>query len=99
MRTLMDVLPANAIHILYIFYDFETTQNKRYSDTAKEHVPNLVQHFCAGCEEIEDCRIDCERCDRRRHSFWNGSVGDLLTDLCEPRPCANKIVAIAHSAK
>jgi hypothetical protein len=27
---------------MYIFYDFETTQNKTYSDTAKEHVPNLV---------------------------------------------------------
>jgi hypothetical protein len=41
-------------------YDFETTQNKTYSDTAKEHVPNLVcvQPFCAKCEEIEDCSID-----------------------------------------
>jgi hypothetical protein len=42
MRPLKDVLPANANNVLYVFYDFETTQNKSYSDTAKEHVPNLV---------------------------------------------------------
>ena len=55
--------------------------------------------FCAICEEIEDCSIDCEQCDRRRHSFWNDTVGDLLTYLCEPRPWPSKIVAIAHNAK
>jgi hypothetical protein len=42
MRPLKDVLPANANSELYVFYDFETTQCKRYSDTAKAHVPNLV---------------------------------------------------------
>jgi len=58
MRPLKDVLPANA-NVLNIFYDFETTQNKTYSDTAKEHVPNIVcvQKFCAKFEEIEDCRL------------------------------------------
>ena len=62
MRPLKDVLPANANNV-YIFYDFETTQNKTYSHTAKEHVLNLVcvQQFCAKCEEIEDCSIDCDR--------------------------------------
>jgi len=34
MRTLKDVLPANANNVLYIFYNFENTQNKTYSDTA-----------------------------------------------------------------
>ena len=42
MIPLKDVLPANANNILYVFYDFETTQMKMNSDTAKEHVPNLV---------------------------------------------------------
>ena len=37
MRPLRDVLPANPDKVLYVFYDFETTQNKRYSDTAKAH--------------------------------------------------------------
>jgi len=36
----MVVLAANANNVLYIFYDFETTQNMTYSETAKEHVPN-----------------------------------------------------------
>jgi hypothetical protein len=101
MRPLKDVLPTNADNVLYIFYSFDTTQNKTYSATAKEHVPNLVcvQQFCARCEEIDDCSIDCTRCGRRRHSFWNDPVGDLLTYLCEPRPWASKIVAIAHNAK
>jgi hypothetical protein len=101
MRPLKDVLPANADNVLYIFYDFETTQNKSYSDTAKEHVPNLVcvQQFCARCERIDDCGIDCDRCGRRSHSFWNDPVGDLYTYLCEPLPWASKIVAIAHNAK
>ena len=78
MRPLKDVLPANANNVLYMFYDFETTQNKTYSDTANEHAPNLVcvQQFCAKCEEIEDCSIDCERCGRRRHLYWNDPVGD-----------------------
>jgi len=81
MRPLKDVLPANANNVLYIFYDFETTQNKRYCDTAKEHVPKLlcVQQFCARCEEIEDCSIDSDRCGWRSHLFWNDPVGDLLT--------------------
>ena len=39
------------------------------------------------------------RCGRRKHSFWQDPVGDLLSYLIEPRPWANKIVAIAHNAK
>jgi len=66
MRPLKGVLPANANNVLNIFYDFVTTINKTYSDTGKEHVPNLVcvQQFCERCEEIDDCSIDCDRCGR-----------------------------------
>ena len=46
-----------------------------------------------------NCSIDCDRCGRRRPSFWNAPVGDLLTYLCEPRSWASKIVAISHNAK
>jgi len=31
--------------------------------------------------------------------FCDDPLGDMLTYLCEPRPWANKIVAIAHNAK
>jgi len=39
LRHLKDVLPTNAEKLLYVFHEFETTQN---SDTANAHVPNLV---------------------------------------------------------
>jgi hypothetical protein len=50
------------------------------------------------CEDVED-GVDCERCGKRRYSFWDDPVGDLLTFLFKPRPWANKIVAIMHNAK
>ena len=30
MRTLKDVFPANANNVLYVFYEFEITQNKTF---------------------------------------------------------------------
>ena len=39
------------------------------------------------------------RCGKRTHTFWEDPVGALLSYLTEPRPWANKIVAIAHNAK
>jgi len=101
MRSLKYVLLANANNVTVVCYDFETTQNNRYSDTAKAHILNLecVQQICARCEDMQDVVIDCERCGKRRHTFWNDPVGNLLTYLCEPRPWASKIVAIAHNAK
>ena len=42
MRPFKDVLPPKTSNVLYVFCDFETTQNKRYSDTAKALVHNLV---------------------------------------------------------
>jgi len=35
-------MPANADKVLYVFYDFEATKNKRNSDTAKAHETKLV---------------------------------------------------------
>ena len=42
MRPLKDVLPDAIEKGLYVFYDFETTQNKRHSDNVTLHVPDLV---------------------------------------------------------
>ena len=76
MRPLKDALPAGSDKVLYVFYDFETTQNTRHSDKATLHVPDLVcvQQFCSQCEGAEDC-ADCVRCGQRRHSFWDDPVG------------------------
>jgi len=59
MRTLKDELTSGGSKVLYVFYDFETTQNK-YSDKATIYVPNLVsvEQFCSQCEGVEDCG-DC----------------------------------------
>jgi hypothetical protein len=55
MQPLKNVLPPSD-RVLYVFYDFEKTQNTRYSDTAIVHVPNLVriQQFCSRCECTDD---------------------------------------------
>jgi hypothetical protein len=87
--------------VLYVFYDFETTQDNKYSEKATVHVPNLVclQQFCLKCESINIVEQDCSQCGRRIHSFWQDSVWDLESYLCEQPPWANKVIAIAHNAK
>jgi hypothetical protein len=51
MQPLKNRLPRND-NVLFVFYDFETTQGTEVSDSAKLHVPNLVclQRFCLKCE-------------------------------------------------
>jgi len=100
MRPLKDVLPEHIDKVHYVFYDFETTQNTKYSDRPSLHVPDFVcvQQFCAHCEDEEDCG-ECVRCGQSKHSFWDDPVVDLLTYICKPRPWANNIVAIAHKTK
>jgi len=60
MRPLKNVLPAGD-RVLYVFYDFETTQNTRYSETATLNIPNLLclQQYCSKCEDVEDVERDC----------------------------------------
>ena len=100
MRTLRNVLPTSDT-VLFVFYDFETTLDTKYSYSATVQVPNLVclQQFCSKCEKVQDISIDCEQCGRRKHTFWDDPVGDLLTYLCKSRPWCNKIVVIAQNAK
>jgi len=77
--------------VQYVFYDIETTQNTEYTDEAKLKVPNFVcvLQFCSRCEDVEGVERDCVRCVKRNHSFRQDLVGELLTYLTEPRPCAN----------
>jgi hypothetical protein len=100
MQRLSNKLPRSS-DVLFVFYDFETTQDTKFSDDATEHVPILVclQQFCSVCETIEDIDTDCKRCGRRRHSFFEDPVGDMLTYLTQPRPWCKQVVAIAHNAK
>ena len=100
MQPLKNELPS-ADNVLFVFYDIETTQDTKISETAKLHEPILVclQKFCTACEMQDDYEQDCARCGKRQHSFFEDPVGDLLSYLCEPRPWCKKVVAIAHNAK
>ena len=35
----------------------------------------------------------------KKNSFWDYPVGSMLSYLCKPLPCVNKIIALAHNAK
>jgi len=100
MAPLENKLPKSD-NVLFVFCDFETTKDTRISDSATLHVPNLVhlQQFCSQCEMQADIDTNCERCGRRRHSFWEDPLGHLLSHLCEPRPWCERVIAIAHNAR
>jgi nucleoid-associated protein YejK len=85
MQPLTNVLPSSDF-VLYVFYDFETTKNSRFSEKATLHVPNLacLQQFCSKCEGIADIEIHCDQCGNRKHSFWIDPVGDMLF-ICASR--------------
>ena len=74
MRPLKDVLPYASDKILYVFYDFETTQNTKYSEKATLHVPDLVcvQQFCSQCEAAGETVESA--CDAVRGSTRSGTI-------------------------
>ena len=71
--------------MLYVFYDFETTQDTKRSDRTNEQVTNLVclQQFCSKCENIPDIEQDCIHCGKHIHSFCDDPAGDMLSYLSE----------------
>ena len=99
MMTLKDILPANADTIIYVFYDFKNTQ-KRGIRTRRKYTC-LTASVCNRFVRVRgrERKRNCLRCSKRRYSFWDDTVGDLLTYLLESRPWANEFVAIAHNAK
>ena len=100
MRSLVNV-PASSKRVLYVFYDFETTQDTKLSDRKKEQVSNLVclQQICSKCENISDIEQDCIQCGKRTHSFWDDPVGDMLSYLYESRSWVERIVVIVQNEK
>jgi hypothetical protein len=100
MKLLVNEVPRSD-NVLFVFYDFETTQDTHISDSAIVHIPNLVclQQFCSLCEMEPDIDTDCARCGKRKHAIFDDPVGGLLTYLCKPRPWCERVIAIAHIAK
>ena len=71
MQPLKNEVPSTD-NVLFVFYDFETSQDTKISETAKLHVPILVclQQFCTACKMQDDYEQDCERSGKRQHSFF-----------------------------
>ena len=48
MRPLLNEL-LRSDNVLFVFYDFETTQDTRLPESSTVHIPNLlcIQHFCS----------------------------------------------------
>jgi hypothetical protein len=86
MKPLQNELPRSD-DVLFVFYDFETTKDKKLSDLTTVHIPNSVcfQQFCSLCDMQGYINFDCVRCGKRKHSFFENPVGDLPAYLCEPR--------------
>ena len=82
MKPLIDEL-VQSDNVLFVCYDFETTQDTKFSDTATVHLPNLVclQQFCSLCETRYDIDEDCERCGKKKHSIFEDPVGYFLSYL------------------
>jgi hypothetical protein len=100
MSPLSDKAPRSD-NVLYVFYDFEATQDTTCTDTSYEHVRNLlcIQQFCAECEDEADMDVVCSRCGKRKHSFCTDTVGDLFTHTFKFGSCADRVVCVGHNAK
>ena len=100
MKPLANEMPRSD-NVLFVFYDFETTQDTSFTDSATEHVPNLVcvQQCCSQCETCVYIDEDYECCRKRKHSYFKDPVSDLVTHLYEPRGWYDLVVAIAHNAR
>ena len=88
--------------ILYIFYDFETTQsNPVVGDEEKKiHVPNLcVAHkICSDCFDLIDIKQICVTCGIREFIFDIDPVQQLLDLALDFRKKFRKIICVAHNS-
>jgi len=80
MPPLKNELPRSD-DVLFVFYDFETSKDTKFSENDTEHISILVcaQQFFTACGMQDDTEMDCDRCGRRLHSFYDDPVGDLLS--------------------
>ena len=48
---------------------------------------------------MDNVRHKCEQCGKRKHSFWEDTVGDIVSYLCEQQRWVKQIIVMAHNAK
>lgn len=92
--------------ILYIFFDFETVQDKRLPGESEkfEHSVNLAVAqtlVCETCRVQEDIKEECTNCGKREHMFLGGNSLELfmlyLVEKIEKK--CTKVICIAHYMK
>ena len=56
----LENMSTSSEHLLYLFFDFETTRDTKRSDKSNEHVRNLVclQQFFSKCDNVSDNEQD-----------------------------------------
>lgn len=90
---------------LFIFYDFETTQNQLLLGETNKfvHIVNLVvaQQACRLCIDTdENNRSFCRECKTTEHIFiGKSSLGDFMTYLTKIHSNYRKVICIAHNMK
>ena len=69
MQPLKNVSPPSD-RVLYVFYDFETTQNTRHTNRLKCTLV-CMQQFSSRFESVDDVEQDSSG---TKHSFWDDHV-------------------------
>ena len=73
MKPFKDVLPDASDKVLYVFYDFETTQNTKYSANATLHVRDMVcVQLCVRSAKM--WKTVKSACDAVRGSTRSGTI-------------------------
>lgn len=84
---------------IFVFYDFECTQEKKISESIFEHEPNLVIAHVT-CDECRKWVGDfvCKRCGEKRKIFWGKECLNNFAKwlFADTRKC---ITAMAHNSK
>ena len=73
MKPLKDVLPDAGDKVLYVFYDFETTQNTKYSDKATLHYLSTFA-FSSSVRNAKMWKTVKSACDADRGSIRSGTI-------------------------
>lgn len=89
---------------LYIFYDFECTQNITLGESTNKflHIPNLciAHQTCNSCFFNENLEVHCDSCGFRKHIFSNENcVSTFLTHFLKSNvhESFDNIIFIAHN--
>ena len=94
-------LSKQSDRFMYVFFDTECTQDLEKCDGCFENVPNLIsaQQMCSKYEAVGVLTVNCEKCGKRTHMFWQDPVGKCIDYMRLSRPFADKIYIILHNSR